>query len=299
MPTVKKIGQKPATSTTTEPKPESTIPANRNVMDAPPANRFTGTTVMDAPPANHPSNQIAIPDFLTQTGMPETQEQQLTGYVGFGEPKSVKNWPIVSAAGVKEGQAYAARQGEIIPLESLKFWLLRADSFQTAMKSDGSFAFATRDLELPDPGTFGGAKLSAHYIGLMIIELPGNRFIPIKGDFRTTKTGALAGPINAVKVAATPEWANQGDAYRIAAQFPQPFGRVFHTVTTQFYVAKSNGNSSYPAKCTTAPTTVTQMQTLNRLFQDQEFLSQLMEANTNYVARVAFFNDLIGKQNKG
>lgn len=263
---------------------------NRPVSDATPR-----PANMSTPPT--PSGSLALPDipgFLTQDSMPETAEQMRSGYIGFGEPRSVKNWPMISAAGVVEGQAYAARAGEIIPLQQLEFWLLRADSYKTAMKTDGSFSFATRDLEYVDPGTHGG-KVGEHYIGLMIVKLPNGNYIPIKGDFRTTKSNALSGPINAVKAAGTPEWANQSDANKLAAQFQRPFGRVYHYVNCAYYVGKASGNASYPARSRSVPSTLSQLQELSALFTEQEFLTQLREANENYEGRIKFMDELCAK----
>lgn len=310
MPTVNKLasnkGNKtPVASDTATPSAAFTSDphtAEREPVNTPPL--APNTPVKASTPG-----QLTLPSFLQQSAMPETIEQEMTGFVGFASSASKKNWPNLSAAGCTEGMAYVSKDGSIIPLPNgIKFFLLKADSFQTQFLSDGSFSFVTRDLELEGPttaklpnGAVVNAKTEAHYIGLLIVELPNGTWIPIKGDFRGTKSNGLSGPINAVKAAASPSWASDNgnqEAYRLAAAFPHPFGRVFHHVTTQMYVGKGTGNTSYPAKAQSKPASLTQMQKLNELFTDESFLSTLNEANKNFDARVKFFDDRIAEQNK-
>lgn len=239
------------------------------------------------------AKKIALPAWLAKSQMPEVADRQLGGYVGFASSQSGK-WNEQQLSGLTDGQPYLYHQQRYIALKSLDFFLLAGESFQTLMVGkEGQFKWATRDLEEEGP-TVGSNRPEPHYVCLLIVFADG-RLIPIKGDFRGTKSGGIEGAIRAVEAAGTPEWAGYSDAHRISCAFPQPFGRVFHRCTTKYQVAKTSGNPYYRANCISNPATVSQMQELVNALSDDDFIDELEEARNNYNERIHLMDSIIAK----
>lgn len=292
MPTIRKPGQKPAPAASQPPE----------VFTSPPPAPMQPTQ-QPAPmqPANTaPQRQLAVsvPSFLQQSAMPETADGPQSGYVGFATTKSEKNWPLQQAAGCVDGQPYLYKEKQYHPLTELKFFLLRAESFITCMfGSQGDFKYVSRDLEKPGP-TFGSNRSEPHYVGLLLVFTPQG-LLPIKGDFKGTKSGGFESAVGAIKAAETPEWAKMSDAHRISCAFPQPFGRVVTSITTQKEISKSNGMPYHKTVGRTAPASMGEMEALAAAFKDADFLEALDTANTNYEARIAFLDDMAKKLGTG
>lgn len=233
--------------------------------------------------------QTNLPAWLQQNNnMPLVVPQDSSGFVGFAHPMS-KKWPLQQQAGLETGDIYLFRDNQYIPKkEGLKFFLLCGASYQSLMNQKGEFLWATTDLEENGP-TQGNNTTEPHYICLLLVE-DGDYLVPIKGDFRGTKSRGIEGAIRAVEAAASPEWLGLSDKHRITAAFPTPFGRVFHHMTTQRYIGKSTGNESFITNVTSMPSTIAQMQMLADEFDTQEFQDELAEARQNYDARIAFMN---------
>ena len=254
---------------------------------------------------------VKVPDFLKTSEMPETSPRQLTGYIGFAHPMS-KNWPQMAAAGIEEGMPFLNHEGRFIPCKTLEFFLCRGESFKSVMNSAGKFIYATRDLKTTDiAGPIVGKSINPttrqpfvyvpeggkvipdpHYITLLIVNLNGN-LIPIKGDFRGTKSGGIEMCIRAVEAASTPDWGKLGEAHKVSMSFPQPFGRVYHQIKTKPGVGKASGRPYHTANSNSLPATIAQMQLLANAFEDEEFSEKLNAANENFDRRIAFMDELI------
>lgn len=239
------------------------------------------------------AKKVQLPGWLVKSQMPEVADRQLGGFVGFASSQSGK-WNEQQLSGLTDGQPYLYHQQRYIPLASLDFFLLAGESFQTLMVGkEGQFKWASRDLEEEGP-MMGSNRPEPHYVCLLIVAAEG-RWIPIKGDFRGTKSGGIEGAIRAVEAAATPEWASLSDAHRVSCAFPQAFGRVYHRCTTKYQVSKTSGNPYYRANCISNPATVTQMQELVDVLSDEEFIEQLNECRKNYDERIALLDGIAAK----
>lgn len=239
------------------------------------------------------ASAIALPAWMQQLSMPDTAEREQSGYVGFASTQSPK-YPQMQLAGLKDGQPFAYIDKQYIPLARLDFFLVAGESFQTCMAGrEGNLMFATRDLELKGP-QFGTNKTEPHYVVMMILDVNGT-LTPIKGDFKGTKAGGCGGAIAAVAAASDPEWLHLSEQHRATAAFPQPFGRVFHQMTTKYEVSKTSGNPYYRTLCTSSPAPISVMQRLVEALQDQEFHDKLNEAYENYNQRVAFLDQAVAK----
>jgi hypothetical protein len=300
--------------------PASATPVPRNGSSVQPS-----TT--DNPPSygqtNHPlteskGNQelvksataITIPAFLQQQTLPEV-EDRTSGYVGFASSAS-KNWSVQQMNGMSEGQPFIYYKQQYLPCDSLQFFLLIGQSFQTIMVGkEGKFKYVTHDMDeefeqirnnnitvqgksVPLHSAIGTSKLEAHYV-MMMICVTGNSLIPIKGDFRGTKSGGMEGAIRATEEAAKPSWINLSEATRATAAFPQPWGRVFHSIDTTRHVSKTSGNPYYRANCNSRPAKIEEMQKLVNALQDPAFMEELQAAKQSYDDRIAFLEKIMNE----
>ena len=132
-----------------------------------------------------------IPGWLQQSTMPEVIGRDMTGFVGFASSHSQK-WDLQQSAGLSEGQPYLHHQNQYIGVDPLEFFLLAGETFQSLMVGkQGKFKWVSRDLEEEGP-TDGSNKPEPHYICLLIASVPGYGAIPIKGDFRGTKSRIIS-----------------------------------------------------------------------------------------------------------
>lgn len=239
------------------------------------------------------AERVNLPAWLQNTPMPETTASDFGGYVGFASSASGK-WAEQQAARLQDGTPYLYHQQRYIPCDPLEFFLLAGECFQTLMVGkEGKFQWASRDMNEEGP-TAGSNRTEPHYVCSMIVRAEG-RLIPIKGDFKGTKSGGVEGAIRAVEAAGTPEWLKLSDAHRITAAFPQAFGRVFHKCTTKMMVSKTSGNAYYRASVVSNPATLTQMQELIDALTDDDFRAGLDECHKNYLARIAFIDAVIAR----
>jgi len=177
------------------------------------------------------------------------------------------------------------------------------------MNDRGQFIYCTRDLGVTVvngpinilnratgqlvPALPEGAKVvpEPHYIVLLLVNLNGN-LIPIKGDFRGTKSGGIETCIRAVEAASTPEWGKLSEQHKVSLAFPQPFGRVYHFIRTKGEISKSTGRAFHTTNATSVPSNVSQMQLLANAFENEEFSNTLNEAYENFTKRVKFMDDI-------
>lgn len=299
MPTVKNTAKKttatmPKPVPKPTPKPAPTPPPTPPNPQPKPDETPTPKPVEPQPATALMKSNIPIPGFLQQVTMPETSDRQQSGYVGFASTQS-KRWTQQQQAGLEDGQPFLYHQNTYIPLQTLEFFLCMGTSFQTMMAGKaGEFIFVTRDMEIRmDDVIHKGSvcKLDPHYVCLLLVNLNGT-LIPIKGDFRGTKSGGIENAIRAVESAATPDWLKLSEQHKATAAFPQPFGRVFNEISTRRQVSKTSGNPYYTADCTPLPATVSQMQTLVNHLKDGDFTNALTEAHQNYIARIQFLDNV-------
>jgi hypothetical protein len=237
------------------------------------------------------SKGLAIPAFLTQATHGELAPQMVGDYVGFASTMS-KNWIDMQAAGCVDGQAFIFYRGQYIVPKQLEFFLCMSSSFQTQMEKnkDAKFLFATRDMK----ATFSYQDgVQPHYVALLLVD-PGNgSLIPIKGDFRGTKSGGIENAVRAVEAASRPEWLRLSDAHKTTAMFNDPFGRVYHRITLKPCISKQSGNAYNRATCASSPATPDEIMKLVRAFKDTEFLTALDDAHKSFLARVEFLDGIV------
>lgn len=285
----------PAKPVTTPVKPvaKETVTITKKDVGTIPAGLVKGTV---AKPSPTPSSAVSVPlpGFLKQVAMPATSNRMNMGYVGFASTQS-KKWSLMQQAGLEEGQPYIFHQQAYIPIDQLEFFLCLSTSYQSMMAGkNGTFIFATADMnEQVEQRIYQNqvVKAEPHYVCLILANLNGI-ILPIKGDFRGTKSGGMENAIRAVEAAADPDWLKLSDAHKATAAFPEPWGRVYHTITTKRGVSKSNGNPFFAAQCVSNPTTVTHMQLLVSHLKNEEFQNLLNESHTNYNGRIDFMNKI-------
>lgn len=299
MPTVNDLGAKRKGGTATPSTPAKSTSAPSTTT--PPVPSAQGNLIQSTPgPVDQKAltkaaSGINLPAYLQDDNkLPEVAE--LTGYIGFASNASEK-FGEMQAIGLTDGEPFLHHNGSYVklPVPKLEFFVLMGEEFQTIMVGKkGEFRYATRDMEEEHPGIqIGGniAKLEKHYITLCLVKL-GDTLVPIKGDFRGTKSGGLETALRAIKAASDPEWATRSPANRVACAFPKPFGRVFHGITTSRHISMGNGNPYYRANCQSRPSNESEIMLLVNSFNDEDFLLQLNEAKKNYDSRVKIMDDL-------
>lgn len=302
---------KPATATKPTGK-AATPPARPSVRVTKPATEEVERvpTAAETKALQKAAGSVKLPAFLQRATLPQLISGELNGYVGFADVQS-KNWPQMQAAGLEPGDPFMFKDGAYTILKPLKFFLVMGDTLRTTMEGqDGTFTFVTRDLETPlkdiaasveIEGLTGKVleaalnmrksilKAEPHYVCLILVEV-GETLVPIKADFRGTKTGAAESAVRAVEFAGTSEWLKQGEAHKVTAAYPHPFGRVWNVVTTMPKTGRTSGNNFFVARCQSKPATVTQMQLLIDHLAEEQFLEDFAEAERNYQGRLEFLD---------
>ena len=299
MPTINKLNNK----TKPDPKPEVTATVEQtNEVTKVEAAPLTESKAKSAPLTPR------IPSFLMSQSMPEVSERETTGYIGFCSDAS-KNYAMQQAAGLSDGDIFLFHQGQYIKLDTLEFFLATGESFKTVMDQGGQFVAATRNMAEKEvvykvgqaprvqerkADNYSNPKLEPHYVCLCIVNVNGN-LIPIKGDFRGTKSGGMESAISAVRAAgdAKSGWLNLSEGHKATAAFPQPFGRVYHQMRSKYEVAKTSGKAYYRTITVSGPAKIEQMQMLLEALADEEFNKLLEEAHKNYLARIEFLDNVI------
>jgi hypothetical protein len=296
MPKVNKVG---AT------RERQTTPAND--VGTMPASAFTAPTTVPQTTApmttNVPTtdghvsgNSLAninavLPAFLTVPGgaMPTIAPSELEGYAGFASSMS-DNWMKQQQAGCSEGDPYIVYDGQIIKCAPLEYVLLAGRSFRTSMMGkEMRLLWCSEDVEDMGPDNLPStAKAQAHYVCLMLVKV-GSVLRVIRGDFRGTKDGAAKRPVQEIEDAANPEWAKQSEAHRVAAVFPQPWGRVWNSVAVQPGIGRASGNKYYAAQCKCTPINPSQMELIGQFFQDPASINALEIARRGFEERCQFF----------
>lgn len=208
-------------------------------------------------------------------------------YVGQAHTRS-GGWMQQQAAKCSEGDWFVSLKGRITPLKPLKFFLLDARAFGTKMAGNGDIVEAA---PLNESGK-APSGLEEHVVGLVIVETPSG-LVPAKVDARKAQTPVFAKMIGAVSVAGTPDFLELGDAHKIAAKFPAPFGRVVGTAVVTPRTGRTNGFRYYHSDAEIAPSGVHEMKSLADAFQDAEFLALLDEAKKAFDERVAKIEKLV------
>lgn len=244
--------------------------------------------------------ELTLPDWISKSGedMPETTNRMIGDYLGFASVVS-PSWGDQQNAGLQNGQMYIFREQMYYPLERLDFFIIKAAEFQTLMVGrEGRIEFCTTDMRA-DPETLpsiGQNFTQPHYVLLLAARLE-NQMVPIKGDFRGTKSGGIETAIRAVTRAADPNWGRTSDAARVTLAFPRPFGRVFHSGHTSRHQGRTSGNEYFRFNCVSRPATPTEMQELidaltNKTFADQlESTRRAWQSRVHHLAEIALKSD--------
>ena len=241
---------------------------------------------------------VKLPDFLAPTTemMPELAENTAPAYVGFADNRA-KLWPTLQQAGCEVGDIYLYIDGSIFPKKPLEYFFLMGESFVSKMVgAEMSLMFASKNINTQ----YEDKQIVPHYVSLLLVKHEGT-LVPIRGDFRGTKSGAVEKAVRAVQASTAPEWARRSDAHKIAASFPQPFGRVLNIATTRPYIVKSGpnaGNKAFIADSQNRPTTASEIEMLLQCFQNEEWKKRLEVVHDSYRSRVDFMMEQCDKYAK-
>jgi hypothetical protein len=239
--------------------------------------------VVPTTPAETPQNTaLAVPAFLSNIPAIPSVEELPDGVsiYGFYSSSRSKNYDKCLKAGAAEGDAVIVVEGNYIPAKPLKFFLAAAFGCRSKMENDGSISRVSLDFK-----TKTEATPDEHYVTLLVVLL-NNQLIPVKFDFRTTKSKAAEDTIRMLHQAQSPEWAKLGNDHRETVAFPIPWGKVFCEVTTQRKVG-SSGLPYYQAIPTPRPASVAEMKMLMEAAGNVEFLATFERIKTEYEQRVS------------
>lgn len=289
------VGNKPKGPTAADPRAKNVLPTSTGSQPEQIDPTNVGTLQMTVEPGSAdltlPDN-FNLPAFLSDDGTGPTLANGLQNdYIAVLESLS-KNLDQLMAAGVKLGNFYAVKKGQIIPLPTVNYFLMTGRSYLTHYRgSEMELLYCSKDVreENPDP-----KNRSAHYVALLLVEL-GDTFIPIRGDFRATKTNGIELAFRALEAASKPEWGRVSEAHKVTMAFRKPFGRVYHTMTTKLTVGKVSGNKFYVTQGSSVPAKLGQMQRLIDLFQDTEWVNDVNAVYQQYMRRCQFLDDAADK----
>lgn len=305
MPRVNKLNNSkpaaPASKPTVGPKGGAGAPPKPNGTGTPP--KPVAAVPVNSGALAKAAAKVSVPAFLQTVAMPDLVPGGVAGgYVGFADPKSKKYRQMVEA-GCEHGDPFVYHEQQYHRVNPLEFFLLMGDSFRTTMEGqDGKFTFVTRDVDTPLREIAASYPDKAksitdaqpHYTALILVKL-GDSLVPVKADFRGTKSGAGSSAIIAVKSAGDPEWLRLSEAHKVTAAFHYPWGRVWNSVTTKYKVGKGSGNDFFVANCVSRPATVDQMNLLVQCFQDDDWVAKLNEAEATYRSRVEYLDGIAAK----
>lgn len=242
-----------------------------------------------------PAAQTALASPID--GVPKLSERPIGAYVGSASMKS-QNWPTISAAGIAEGDFYLDSNGQITKLMPFKYWLFTVTAFCTRMDNVGNIVTATEDpAVIADQQKQRQLNVQEHYVTVTLVDLD-NSIVPAKTDFRHTKSGAVATPVGMLRQANDPAWVKLGDAYRVAAQFPHPFGRVYCTANTTPRTVRGGPNAGlkyFAATAVAVPTPLSDMERLAAAMTQPMFTDQLNQVVSTYNARIQQIRSVLGK----
>lgn len=305
-PTTKKTAVPPpaktATDTVTKRDKETVTKADVGAMpdilaptgpavDADPTPKPAPKTYLQPVTASNVKQALAdlpLPAFLESIGdLPEAGAK--AEYLGFASTKS-KQWLAMSQAGCQEGTPFAFANGQYHPFpQGMIGHLIDVRKFFTTMEGqEGKITRCTLE-------DLGIAKHDPHYLAFWLIRLPGGQLLPIRGDFRGTKSGGFEQAMQSLKLAATPEWLSFSDAHKISAVFPHPWGRVIHTITTSREVSKSTMNVYYKTNAMSKPSNMDDIAQLANALRDTEFQNKMNEQWVQFERRNSYYHSLIGK----
>lgn len=241
-----------------------------------------------APALIESNEQLAIPlpSFLQRDTVPELANSLGTEYLGFADTRS-KNWPMLSAAGIPDGSAFILKDGHLTALQSIDCFVLAGTSYLTHMEGqDMKLVYCSKDIkeENPDP-----EHRQPHYVAVLLVDVEGT-LVPIRGDFRGTKSNGIESAFRAVEAAAKPEWLTRSDAHRVTGAFPQPWGRVMHHITTQPTMGKKSGRRFHVTRGTSEPTPAGMLQQLVEFFSNADNTKAVTAVYEGYTRRVAFLD---------
>jgi hypothetical protein len=244
----------------------------------PPVRTLT-TAAVATPTAEKPQSALAVPAWASAPlAVPdEPLKGPRAAFVGVLQGDTGKRQAL-QAAGCADGDFYVDDGGAITPLKPLKFWLLQAQPFRTKMAASGDIVAASLDFHDKSAG-------DEHVVTLVIVDT-GKALVPAKADFRRSQWQVGNDAINGVRRAASPDFPNESDAAKVAAQFPAPFGRIVITASTQRKIGRQSGKPYYEATGVATPASVTDLQRLADAMQDPDFLARVSEAEGSYKYRV-------------
>jgi hypothetical protein len=220
-----------------------------------------------------------LPEWARSTA-PAIPDQPLGGpssnFVGQLQENTGKK-AALQAAGVQVGEFYLSADSAYFPLRPLRFMLLEATAYRTAMDAAGTVTKASRD--------FSDKSSGDEHIEALVIVDAGDRLIPAKASFRKAQWLVGKAAIDGLQMAMDPAFPSKGDAYKVAAQFPAPFGRVVVTASVQRRVSKTSGKPYFACDGTVTPSSVTDLQKLVSSMKDDAFIAAGDAAKKAYVAR--------------
>lgn len=240
--------------------------------------------VATAPAITQPTQTVrtalAIPAafgaMATLPGVDELPEASLI--YGFYASSRSKNYDKCLKAGAAEGDAVISVEGNLVALKTFKYFLAAAFACRSKMENDGSISAVNLDAK-----TYRNETPDEHYVTLLIAFVNG-KLIPVKFDFRTTKSKAAAEPIRTLHQSITPEWGNLSPQHRDTMAYQIPWGRVVTETTTQRRVS-AKGLVYHETIPVSRPATPDEMKALTEFASNQDNLDLFSRVQADYEKR--------------
>lgn len=236
------------------------------------------------------SGAIATPE-LKLPAMFTAPQEDIKGrfsapYVCFAHPKRADEWKkfcsqaVVAKYGTpNEGDMYFVEENNVQKLDTLKAGWLCGKQYWVHKKEGSGDIIAASFEERPKP-----FKEAVEAVILVYFE---DRIVAANIQFRTTKCGAAKTMADALKLASTPEWANESAAHKESLIVTQPFGRFFGVLTLQPpRPGKSSGLPYKPLVAEIKPTTLVEWRLFKAFAENPETAKALTDAEGRYKWRL-------------
>lgn len=217
----------------------------------------------------------------------------LSPYVIFASTRS-ENFARWSAEvpGLNDGDPLLVRGEKLVRLLPFQFHLIRAFQHFSIVDNTGTILRMTRDPNVAKAESTKSARFDEHIETVLLVVLP-DEIVPARCTFKTTKTNAAHKAIQAVTLAATPEWAKLSPDHKETLNAPQPWMRVLVNVTLKAGTSRSSGFRYVAANASIKPTGVADWRRIGKFFEDEQGTASANEVVAQYERRL---EDVMAKE---
>lgn len=202
-------------------------------------------------------------------------------YLTFAHPKRADEWKRIQAkySNLEEGDVFLMRQDSVLALPVAKLGYLCGKQYWAIANGVGEIQKVSYE-ERPKP-------YKEHIDAVVLVYLE-NEVVPANVSFRSTKCPAGKALSDALLKAATPEWADGGQAFKDSLIVQQPFGRFYGECSLgDKRPSKETGLPYRVYNCVIKPTSTPEWQLLKPFFEDPASAKKLEDAAQRFSYRQA------------